>query len=201
MLIYSTCLYIYIGIQQSDEDSSDDNLYLGVVLAAVVVITGVFSYFQDSKAGNIMKSFAKLTPQQAKVLRGGEIAVMNADQIVRGDVVIIKNGDRVPADMRIIKVDELKVDNSSLTGESEPQKRTIQCTNDNPLETSNLAFFSTNAVEGSATGIIVGVGDNTVMGRIAGLASTFAHEQLYDVSCCDHTSAMMLHKLVVFNGA
>eukprot|EP00041_Stephanoeca_diplocostata_P019946 m.437127 g.437127 ORF g.437127 m.437127 type:complete len:1116 (+) comp21432_c0_seq1:115-3462(+) len=163
--------FIAYGIQQSDEDSSDDNLYLGVVLAAVVVITGVFSYFQDSKAGNIMKSFAKLTPQQAKVLRGGEIAVMNADQIVRGDVVIIKNGDRVPADMRIIKVDELKVDNSSLTGESEPQKRTTQCTNDNPLETSNLAFFSTNAVEGSATGIIVGVGDNTVMGRIAGLAS------------------------------
>merc|ERR1719266_1099166 len=63
------------------------------------------------------------------------------------------------------------VDNSSLTGESEPQLRTPDFTNENPLETKNLAFFSTNAVEGTATGIVVNIGDNTVMGRIAGLAS------------------------------
>merc|ERR1740131_680460 len=64
-----------------------------------------------------------------------------------------------------------KVDNSSLTGESEPQARSPDFTHENPLETKNLAFFSTNAVEGTATGIVVNIGDNTVMGRIAGLAS------------------------------
>merc|ERR1711902_315547 len=64
-----------------------------------------------------------------------------------------------------------KVDNSSLTGESEPQARSPEFTHENPLETKNLAFFSTNAVEGTAKGIVVNVGDNTVMGRIAGLAS------------------------------
>jgi sodium/potassium-transporting ATPase subunit alpha len=63
------------------------------------------------------------------------------------------------------------VDNSSLTGESEPQSRNAECTNENPLETKNLAFFSTNAVEGSAKGIVIGTGDRTVMGRIAHLAS------------------------------
>merc|ERR1719270_941828 len=65
----------------------------------------------------------------------------------------------------------MKVDNSSLTGESEPQARTPEFTHDNPLETRNLAFFSTNAVEGTAVGMVVNIGDNTVMGRIAGLAS------------------------------
>merc|ERR1712045_784631 len=64
-----------------------------------------------------------------------------------------------------------KVDNSSLTGESEPQSRKPECTHDNPIETKNLAFFSTNAVEGTCKGVVVNIGDNTVMGRIAGLAS------------------------------
>merc|ERR1712233_6658 len=64
-----------------------------------------------------------------------------------------------------------KVDNSSLTGESEPQTRTPEFTHENPLETKNLAFLSTNAVEGTAVGIVVNIGDNTVMGRIAGLAA------------------------------
>ena len=84
---------------------------------------------------------------------------------------MVKFGDRVPADIRIIESHGFKVDNSSLTGESEPQSRSAECTNDNPLETKNLAFFSTNAVEGTCTGIVVNIGDNTVMGRIAGLAS------------------------------
>ena len=60
------------------------------------------------------------------------------------------------------------MDNSSLTGESEPQSRSAECTNDNPKETKNLAFFSTNAVEGTATGIVIAIGDDTMMGRIAG---------------------------------
>lgn len=66
----------------------------------------------------------------------------------------------------------MKVDNSSLTGESEPQSRGREFTHDNPLETRNLAFFSTNVVEGTAKGIVINCGDNTVMGRIAGLATT-----------------------------
>ena len=65
----------------------------------------------------------------------------------------------------------IKVDNSSLTGESEPQSRGPDCTNENPLETRNLAFFSTNGLEGNCMGIAVQTGDNTVMGRIANLAS------------------------------
>lgn len=66
---------------------------------------------------------------------------------------------------------KLQVDNSSLTGESEPQSRGPDCTNENPLETRNLAFFSTNGLEGNCMGIAVQTGDNTVMGRIANLAS------------------------------
>jgi sodium/potassium-transporting ATPase subunit alpha len=65
--------FIAYGVQAEDDDASQDNLYLGVVLSAVVLITGIFSYFQESKAGNIMKSFASLTPDQCNVLRDGKV--------------------------------------------------------------------------------------------------------------------------------
>jgi len=96
---------------------------------------------------------------------------IEAKNVTLGDIVDVQFGDRLPADIRVLDSKGFKVDNSSLTGESEPQLRTNEYTHENPLETKNLAFFSTNAVEGTARGVVVNVGDNTVMGRIAGLAS------------------------------
>jgi len=109
--------------------------------------------------------------QYAIVLRDGEKQNLQAEDLSLGDIVEVKFGDRVPADIRVIESRGFKVDNSSLTGESEPVSRSPDFTNDNPLETRNLAFFSTNAVEGTARGIVINIGDHTVMGRIAGLAT------------------------------
>ncbi|XP_047659016.1 sodium/potassium-transporting ATPase subunit alpha-1 isoform X3 [Tachysurus fulvidraco] len=166
------CFLAY-GIQAASEDEpANDNLYLGIVLSAVVMITGCFSYYQEAKSSKIMESFKNLVPQQALVVRDGEKKSINAEDVVAGDIVEIKGGDRIPADLRIIAAHGCKVDNSSLTGESEPQTRTPDFSNDNPLETRNIAFFSTNCVEGSAKGIVINTGDRTVMGRIATLASS-----------------------------
>ena len=140
-------------------------------MTAVVVVTGVFSYYQESKSAKIMESFKNMVPQYALAIRDGKKLNVKAEELTIGDVIEVKFGDRVPADMRVIEARNFKVDNSSLTGESEPQARSPDFTNDNPLETKNLAFFSTNAVEGTAKGVVVNIGDNTVMGRIAGLAS------------------------------
>ena len=118
------------------------------MLTAVVVVTGVFSYYQESKSNKIMESFKNMVPQYAVVVREGLKQTMKAEEICIGDIVEVKFGDRIPADIRIIEARSFKVDNSSLTGESEPQSRNSEFTNENPLETKNLAFFSTNAVEG-----------------------------------------------------
>ena len=123
-------------------------LYLGIVLTSVVVITGIFSYYQESKSSKIMESFKNMVPQYAICLRDGVKQTMKAEELTIGDVVEVKFGDRIPADIRIIEARGFKVDNSSLTGESEPQTRSIEFTNENPLETKNIAFSSTNAVEG-----------------------------------------------------
>jgi sodium/potassium-transporting ATPase subunit alpha len=95
-----------------------------------------------------MESFKNLVPQFALVIRDGQKVTMKAEQLTVGDLVEVKFGDRIPADIRVLEARQFKVDNSSLTGESEPQSRSPEFTNDNPLETKNLAFFSTNAVEG-----------------------------------------------------
>merc|ERR1712172_407765 len=165
------CFLAY-GIQSSAyEEPPDNNLYLGVVLSAVVTVTGIFSYYQESKSAKIMEGFKNLVPQYAVARRNGEKITVKAAELTLGDVVEIKFGDRIPADIRVIECRGFKVDNSSLTGESEPQARSPEFTHENPLETKNIGFFSTNAVEGTCVGMVVNIGDNTVMGRIAGLAS------------------------------
>uniref|UniRef100_A0A2K6FE46 Sodium/potassium-transporting ATPase subunit alpha n=1 Tax=Propithecus coquereli TaxID=379532 RepID=A0A2K6FE46_PROCO len=172
------CFLAYSIQAATEEEPQNDNpsspnlsLYLGVVLSAVVIITGCFSYYQEAKSSKIMESFKNMVPQQALVIRNGEKMSINAEDVVVGDLVEVKGGDRIPADLRIISANGCKVDNSSLTGESEPQTRSPDFTNENPLETRNIAFFSTNCVEGTARGIVVYTGDRTVMGRIATLAS------------------------------
>ena len=119
-----------------------------------------------------MEGFKRLTPQTCQVLRAGQKCTMDAALLVKGDVVYVSIGDRVPADLRVVEAQSFKVDNSSLTGESEPQSRKPECTNENPLETANIAFYSTHALEGHMVGIVVNTGDQTVIGRIASLVNT-----------------------------
>jgi len=165
------CFISYALQAATYEHPSDDNLWLGIVLAIVVIVTAVFSHYQESKSSKIMDSFKNMVPQYAVCIREGEKLTLKAEELTLGDIIEVKFGDRLPADIRILESRGFKVDNSSLTGESEPLSRIPDCTDVNPLETRNLAFFSTNAIEGTARGMVVSIGDCTVMGRIAGLTS------------------------------
>ena len=165
------CFLAY-GIQVSTiENVLPDNLYLGLVLLIVVLLTGCFAYIQERKSSKIMDSFKRMVPQYARVIRDGIKDTIAADELVVGDLVEVTAGDRVPADIRVVYAHQFKVDNSSLTGECEPQSRGLEFVNENPLEAFNLAFFSTNCIEGTAQGLVFSTGDRTVMGRIAGLAA------------------------------
>ena len=161
------CLVAY-GLQ-----TTIDNLALAVVLAAVVLITGIFGYLQEKKASNLMESFKNMMPDRCTVVRDGGDQVIDATEVVPGDIVKIKYGQKIPADLRILWAsDDMAVDNSSLTGEADAIRKTNLFTDDNPLETSNLAFFGTMCPKGQAIGVVVRTGDATVMGRIARLATS-----------------------------
>ncbi|CAD5210637.1 unnamed protein product [Bursaphelenchus xylophilus] len=148
-----------------------ENLYLAAVLFLVVVITSVFQFYQENKSSTIMKGFADMVPPMATVIRDGKHKEIQVQDLVVGDLVECKGGDRCPADIRIIKSQGFKLDYSSLTGENDPITKTPEFTHNNPLESRNVALFSTNVVEGYCKGIVMLTGDRTIMGRIAALTS------------------------------
>ncbi|CAK9250116.1 unnamed protein product, partial [Sphagnum jensenii] len=115
--------------------------YLGIVLALVVITTGTFSYYQQASSSKVFDSFKNMLPQKTYVIRDGRKKLIPADQIVVGDLIYCKSGDRVPADIRIIKCEAMKVDNSSLTGESDPLSRSPDAGHDSPLEAKIWLFF------------------------------------------------------------
>jgi len=144
-----------------------DNLVLGFALILVVLITGTFSFVQENKETEMREAFDRMLPEKATVIRDGVECEVDAKNLVLGDIVIIKAGDQIAADIRIFDTKNFKVDNSTLNGESEPQWRSAEYTHENALMTDNLVFYSTYCVEGWAKGIVINTGDLTVVGRLA----------------------------------
>ena len=175
LLLWAGAVLCFVGYGL---ERAEDNLYLGVVLVFVVMATGIFSYLQNSKSESLMASFKDMLPPRVKVTRDGKMDEVDASTLVPGDIVSVEGGDLIPADILVLRCsDNMQVDNASLTGESEPQKRKATTTHDDPLETQNLCFFGTQVPEGSATGVVISTGDHTVMGRIAALAMQTSNEQ------------------------
>lgn len=111
------------------------------------------------------------------MIRDGRSMKLSADRLVVGDVVECRSGERIPADVRMIRTVSMKVDNSSLTGESEPLQRGTEAGHRSPLEAKNLAFFSTSCVDGHGTGVVIATGDRTVMGKIAKLVTNIETQE------------------------
>lgn len=165
------CFILY-GIGQLLGHEDEEGIeWFGVIIIVICVISGLFAFIQESKNSKVMESFTKMVPTFALVIREGEKQTIPTEDIVVGDRVEIRLGDKIPADLRIIKCVGLRVENSSLTGESEPVGRTDYPTDRNPLESQNIAFFSSYAVAGEGSGIVIATGDKTMIGRLAGLTT------------------------------
>jgi sodium/potassium-transporting ATPase subunit alpha len=144
-------------------------LGLGVVLVLVIVSNALFNFYQEVKSMKIVASFSNMQPTIATVKRNGLEMQVNAEELVPGDIVRIRLGEKVPADCRLITCDGLQVNSSELTGESEPVNCTIKCTNRNFMESTNLIFYSSLVVQGTADAIVVNIGDATVLGQVGKL--------------------------------
>ena len=166
----SILCFISYGVQEDKRDKS--NLYLGIVLAIVVIATAVFSYSQQSKSAALMAQFKNYMPPKATVYREGKKKDVNSSALVKGDIVEISNGSNIPADLVLIKCNEMKVNNASLTGESEDILRIVDEHHKSVFESPNVAFFGTFCTNGQGVGIVFKTGDNTVIGQIANLAQT-----------------------------
>jgi sodium/potassium-transporting ATPase subunit alpha len=147
----------------------EGNFYIGVALLVVVLLNAVFGYAQQHASDRIMESFRNMLPPMISVMRDGKVSRLEAKLLVPGDVILLEEGDRIPADGRLIEVNQLKVDHSSLTGESEPQLRKLACTHDNLLESRNMVFSGTLVQSGNGKALVYATGMNTQIGRIVQL--------------------------------
>ena len=150
-------------------DPGQGNLYIGIALVGVVVINGTFTFIQEYQAAKTMESFRQLLPPHARVMREGKVKDILASELVVGDIILLEEGDKVPADGRLIETNTLKVDNSAITGESEPQLRSLECTHPNILECRNMVFSGTLVQSGNGKAVIFGTGQNTQIGSLATL--------------------------------
>ena len=132
ILMWAGSILCFIAYALAPTDPS--NLYLGIVIVAIVNISTFVEFSQNRKSKALMESFKNFIPPEITVIRDGIEKSMSAVKLVRGDLVKIETGKKIPADIRIVESNGMKVDNSSLTGETELLSRTVDCTNpDNPL--------------------------------------------------------------------
>ncbi len=141
----------------------------GVILA-VVILNAIIGYIQEYKAEESVRALKKMVVPRARVLRDGKEKEINSEELVPGDIVLLSSGAKIPADLRLIKTIELKIEEAMLTGESIPSEKTthsIKEENLTPGDQKNMAFMGTIVVSGRAKGIVVETGGRTILGQIA----------------------------------
>ncbi len=155
-------------------------LDLGIIIFVVVLVNTFFSIFQEWRAEEAMKTLKSWMPMNAKVFRDGELKKIMGKDLVPGDVIVLEEGDRVPADGRLIEAFDLWTNNVPLTGESEPQPRTtkpIKNLDTTYLDVPNLVFMSTSVAKGQGKAVVINTGMSTKFGQIAGLTQEIKDEQ------------------------
>jgi Ca2+-transporting ATPase len=150
-----------------------------VVIAIILVLNGLLGFVQEWKAEQAIAALQRMLAPQAAVLRDGREQKVEASNIVPGDVVLLDAGDRVPADLRLLQAPNLKVDESSLTGESVPTTKSVEPVAPESVlaERTSMAWMGTEVTDGRARGVVVATGMSTEFGRIAQLTQTIGQEQ------------------------
>lgn len=148
----------------------------GWACIAVIVINAIFSFWQEFKAEKAIEALKKLVPSYARVIRGGQEKKISTSDIVPGDIIIIEEGDNIPADARLIEAQELRVNNSAFSGES---KLSHKMSEGFPkaegflwLEMPNLVFVGTSVASGMGKAVVIATGMSTELGKIAYLTQT-----------------------------
>ncbi len=150
-----------------------------IIILVVVILNAILGVFQENKAEKSLEALKKMSQPNCRVLRNGKIEVIPSRDVVVGDIVYVEAGDFIPADCRIIDATELKVDESSLTGESLPVSKHNKELPDGDLplgDQKNRLFSSTFATNGKAKAIVIATGMQTEIGKIASMLQTSKKE-------------------------
>ena len=176
ILIISALISIITSVSQNDTES----LFEGLLIFLIVFVNAIIGVIQEQKAENALLALEKCSEPFAKVYRNNSLQKIRVKDIVPGDIIELKSGDIVPADIRLISCSNLKCNESSLTGESHSVIKNFKTINKQNLTISdqeNICFSGTNVTSGSGKGIVFATGKNTEIGKIASIINTSNKEK------------------------
>ncbi len=152
---------------------------LGFAIIAVIIINAIFSFWQEYEAEKATEALKRILPFHAKVIREGKEEEILATELVPGDLIVLEEGDNISADARLVEAFQMKVDNSTLTGESRPVRKisdAIEEEDHSYFGMPNLVFAGTSVVAGSGRAVVFATGVNTEFNKIASLTQTVKEE-------------------------
>ena len=145
---------------------------LGFAIIAVIIINAIFSFWQEFEAEKAVDALKKILPSSSKVIRQGSVVEVLSSQLVPGDVLVLEEGNNISADARLVEAYQMKVDSSTLTGESKPVRKVSdpeETGDENIVNSHNLVLAGTNVSSGSGRAVIFATGVNTEFNKIASL--------------------------------
>lgn len=167
ILIIASIVSAGISFFQHENDYIDS-----VIIIAIVVLNAIMGVIQEEKAQKAIEALNKMTPPKAKVVRENKISEINAEELVPGDLIILEAGSYVPADCRLIESHNLKIEESTLTGETEPvlKDSDMICKRNISLgDKLNMGFMASIVVNGTGKAIVTNIGMGTNVGKIANM--------------------------------
>jgi len=172
LLMFAIAISIIIGLYEASRPGAEawSTEYTdAIVIAAILIVNAILGFYQEYQAEKSLESLKKLAPHFAKVKRGGKVIEIAVEDVVPGDIVLIEEGDKFPADIRVYKEFSLYVDEAILTGESKPVKKQLKPVDEKMIlaDRTNLGYMNTIITRGNGEGIAIGTGMKTEIGKIA----------------------------------
>jgi sodium/potassium-transporting ATPase subunit alpha len=172
---FSLILWVAAGLAFIADwiDPGEGMAKIGYAIVTVILVSGVFSFWQEYRVEKTLAALRRLLPQQVKLMRGGKVTLESAEQVVPGDIIVLEQGDNIPADCRLVEAFDVRVNNAAVTGESVPLARdTFASDADELIRGKNILLAGTSIVSGQAKAIVYATGMQTEFGKIARLTQT-----------------------------
>ncbi|MFC6322872.1 HAD-IC family P-type ATPase [Companilactobacillus baiquanensis] len=171
-----------------------------IIIGMVVIINALIGYYQENNASNALEKIKEMLSTDATVYRDGARKDIPAEEIVEGDVVFLEAGDNVPADLRIIDSDNLRIQESALTGEANSVEKTIDALDGDTValaEQTNMAFASTAVTNGSGSGLVIATAEKTEIGKISQEVSSVKKRKTPLIQVIDRLGTNVSYFIVV----
>ena len=175
ILVAAAVISLVVGFLNPEEGGVTD----AIVIFAILILNAIIGLSQEMKADKALDALKKMSVPLCEVVRGGRIIDVSSEEVVPGDIVILREGDFVPADIRLIEAPNLRIDEASLTGESVPVEKSVtNVETDAPLaERINMAYAGTHVVYGRGRGVVIATGMQREVGRIAAMLQQHTVEE------------------------